>query len=291
VERLVLDEVIQVEGPQGFLTGPAALALLRGSVEEGASHLAALSYDALRYGQALALTDAPRLGMKLYTYHSLPATPRWTRLLGSPQHARTFLGLGAGGRHLGITRRLWRELEASPGWIHLQERTRSDARRADTYKLYLSPLPEDLAALLGEIAQVLATGGATQFKVGSSMAGLLRPDKLVAYFPDKETLLRTAEVLKGRLSGAGAQGVPFTAQIDDRGLISWGSDPPARIAAGRDSWRTWVVYRLAMAMVTATKQGSNPVAPWRFALARIALDGVDTRTFAPTGEWAEADAA
>ena len=59
----------------------------------------------------------------------------------------------------------------------------------------------------------------------------------------------------------------------------------------RESWRLWVTNRLAVALVAARRDGAA-VEPWRYALARAELDGVDVATWAPRGDpWAEASAA
>jgi hypothetical protein len=80
--------------------------------------------------------------------------------------------------------------------------------------------------------------------------------------------------------------VPFTAGVTDDGLLSWAIDPPHRPTdrAGRSSWRTWVSMRLAEYLLDARAVGSGGpagAAPWQAALARLALDGVDTASWVP----------
>jgi hypothetical protein len=73
-----------------------------------------------------------------------------------------------------------------------------------------------------------------QFKIGSDAWGLLRPDKIVAYFPDFE---RLAEAAGGLAEG------------------------------------------LSRALLTAREAGEAE--PWRFALDRLRLEGIDTATWTP----------
>lgn len=298
IRRLVLDCVIEVEGPHGFVCGAAALDCLDAKLAANPrSRLADLSCQALRYAEALGLADATRIAGRLYAYNRIPAGPAWNMRLDSAAAVRRFLLLDVGGSNARALTRCWHLSGAADGWHRFAARRLVDTRRADHCKLYVSPTPALLPTLIEPVADALAATGATQFKLGADLNGILRPDKLVAYFADRDALLRAAEVLTARLAGTAAQGVPFTAQIDAEGLLSWGMDPPPRIAAGRDSWRTWVVWRLAMALVGAAaapetsrvEPASMP--PWRFALARLATDGVDPTTFAPTATWVEADAA
>ena len=90
------------------------------------------------------------------------------------------------------------------------------------------------------------------------------------------------------IAGIAAQGVPFTSEIGGDGLLSWGVDPPAgersSLWDGRESWRLWLSHRLARALIDA-RAAETPenagIEPWRFALERVRLDGVDTATWTP----------
>jgi hypothetical protein len=163
-----------------------------------------------------------------------------------------------------------------------------------TWKLYVSPAPETLADGFGRILDALAAARTPQFKIGADAAGLLRPDKMVAYFPSFERLAAAAEALTERLGGTPAQGVPFTSEIAGDGLLSWGVDPPAESSnqwSGRESWRLWLTHRLAVALLAGKLAGKSSaknaevagVEPWRFALERLRLEGVDTDSWTPGG--------
>jgi hypothetical protein len=131
---------------------------------------------------------------------------------------------------------------------------------------------------------------------GADAAGLLRPDKLVAYFPDFDSLAGAAGVLADRLAGIPPHGVPFTAEIGGDGLLSWGVDPPRREggkARGEESWRLWLTHRLARALLAVRHmnaaqggpgghdgQAGGPE-PWQLALERLRLEGVSTETWTP----------
>jgi hypothetical protein len=292
--QLVADGVLEVASGGAFLSGAAALEpapVAAGAPRPGSGRLAELSRAALRYGQALALDDPLRLAWRLYGYNRRPLTPRWRRLLPGAEAVERHLGIAPGGANRRLLDQGWTRLDAVPGWLswraHRAREERVGAAAGATYKLYVSPAPEALAAGFGNVLAALAAARAPQFKVGVDAWGLLRPDKIVAYFPSFERLGEAAGAVAERLGGAPAQGVPFTAEIAADGLLSWGVDPPAGdrglLWGGRESWRLWLAHRLARALLAARAAASPPVGvePWHFALERLRLEGVDTDSWTP----------
>jgi hypothetical protein len=304
VARLVADGVLEIESGGAFFSGAAALARLGDGrfrdQEPGAGRIAALSAAALRYGQALALNDPSLLAWRLYSYNRQPLTPRWARLLPTPEAMARHLGIDARGAHRKLLDRAWTPVEMA-GWLAWFARPRRGREHPEgaraggpTWKLYVSPRPEALAEGFGAVLEALTAAWATQFKVGSDANGLLRPDKIVAYFPSYERLAEAAASVLARLDGVPAQGVPFTAEIGGGGLLSWGVDPPdaerSILGGGRESWRVWVAHRLAWALIAARPEDpeEKTIEPWRFALERVRLDGVDTATWTPSAAlWKE----
>ena len=296
VARLVADGVLEVENGGSFLSGAAALDLFsEGGTPSGGGRLAELSLAALRYGQVLAVDDPLLLSWRLYCFHRRPLTPSWKRLLPTAEAVEAHLGIAPGGTARRLLDRSWSRTDRVEGWMSWRARARRGTSPAPvgaadvpTWKLYISPMPEALAGFFEEILEALTAAHAGQFKVGADAVGLLRPDKIVAYFPSFERLGAAAETLAGRLAGAPAQGVPFTSEIGGGGLLSWGVDPPRsqRSWSEGESWRLWLTHRLARALLAARlAQASDPDAddlePWRFALERVRLEGVDTATWTP----------
>jgi hypothetical protein len=156
------------------------------------------------------------------------------------------------------------------------------------YKLYLSPSVEQVGdVLLGAIPALLATRGVFGFKIGTGLGGVCRPDKMVAYFSDRDCLAVLADRLVTDLAGARAHGVAFTAPVAADRLLSWGMDPPVQSGSvHRYSWRQWVAANLAHGLREALAQPQTPPQtgsdPWRHAVRRIRLAGVDTGTWTPT---------
>lgn len=281
--RLVADGILQVDVGDGFVCGADAVSLLHaGTQVPGGGRIAALSRDALRYAQALPIDQPWALAKRIYGYNRLPVTPRWHRLLNAEAGHARYLGVAPSGRAATALSRTWSQLSSSGGWISWSARSQKRlVPGAPTYKLYISPTPESLGGDgFATVVSSLASTRALQFKVGSGAAGLLRPDKLVAYFADFESLADGASRVHERLGGLPAHGVPFTAQLDKEGLLSWGVDPPP--AGGlpgisAESWRVWLARHLARALIASR---ATPE-PWRFAVERLRLEGIDTDTWTP----------
>jgi hypothetical protein len=72
------------------------------------------------------------------------------------------------------------------------------------YKLYVSPATDALPESFGRVLDGLAAAGAPHFKVGATAGGLLRPDKVVAYFDSFEGLAEAAAAVGERLAGLAA---------------------------------------------------------------------------------------
>jgi hypothetical protein len=286
LRRLVFDCILELEHADGFISGADACALLGLSGGEVSGRHAQLSMDALIYGAALSDAHPATIARKLYSYNRRPAAGDLRRGLADPAACQSFLGLAAAHPTARSIARFWsRGNEESP-WLIFSRRQQQTRRAEQPCKLYVGLAFEEFAECLPAVAEELAAGGATQFKIGTDLDGLLRPDKLVAYFPSKQTLSRAAQALVPAVSNRKVHAVPFTAEIVESGALSWGMDPADAWIGGRMSWRQWICEKLAAALVAARSgTGSSRVAPWDFALERLRLDGVDTATFMPTGSW------
>ena len=290
LQRLVLDGVLEVEAGDRFVSGPGAAAAMGVTMPRPRpkARPAVLSVEALRFGQTLECRDGPTLAARLYGYNATPVSPRWRRLLASEADVRKYIGL----QPSSSTRRLldgdWTAgvVPEAPGWLIW--RLRPSPPAGSPFKLYVSPRCEHLGLALRAVVPILTEMEIPAFKVGRDLPGVLRPDKFVIYAPSLDVLERLRTALVPVLDGLDAQGVPFTAPVDQAGLLSWGVDPPESESVSwsqKTSWRRWLTERLAVALLVARGAGrsTGDPEPWRFALARVDLDGVDTRTWLPTG--------
>jgi hypothetical protein len=227
----------------------------------------------------------------LYFYNRWPATPEWRRRLPTVEAVAQFLGIETGGACHGDLDRNWSRVSlAAPmdGWLMWRARRpvpEQDSPRT-MYKLYVSPRCEALPEAFRATLDVASAMPVARFKVGKDIYGLLRPDKLVVYFRRFEEIQDAADRLRSRLAGCPAQGVPFTADLNGDGLLSWGVDPPREEQVldwqERESWRLWVTNRLATALLAGRAAQSRAVEPWKFALERLSLEGVDTESWTPS---------
>ena len=288
VARLVLDGVLEYRHDGRWVSAGAAAELLgTRTPQAGRGRIGELSVAAVRYGQELTDLPEDRLASRLYAYGRRPVSPELRRRMPDRAAVASNLGLAPGGAARRTLETAWRELPPRPGtpvyWSHWRpRRPAGDHRaRAANYKLYLSPSMAALPSVLAVAADVLrSTTAATAFKIGCDLPGLCRPDKIVIYFDHLDDLRAAADRLSDRLGGQAAHGVPFTAAVTDDGMVSWGADPP-----DGGSWRWWVARRLAEFMTSARDSGE----PWRFALERLRVSGIDTDTWVPAGGmWARA---
>jgi hypothetical protein len=283
IAALVLDGVLEVERGGAFISGPAAHPLFFRDADPPApaSPLARLSLQALQYAASLDLADARTLASRLYRFNTFPASPNARRRWPNADTVAAFLRLD---RYASDPKVVSSTTGAWHAWR--VRRARYPSRREPCYKLYLSPHADGASVALREVLAWLGDAHALECKIGRDLHGLLRPDKLIVYFRTLAALRAAAKRWARALAGMPVQGVPFTADIGGDGLLSWGMDPPdvlhGRLRRSPLSWREWVTRHLAEAVVTAQRSPGTAVPPSRFALDRVALDGVDTRTWTPS---------
>lgn len=174
------------------------------------------------------------------------------------------------------------------GWLFWAMPGRGDRRPRADFKIYVSPTLEALPDLLPVILEVFAECGVRLFKIGADLPGLARPDKIVAYMDEFQQVEELGRQLASCLRDVPVHGVPFTAELSGDGLVSWGMDPhEGAVVDGqeRPSWRLWITNRIAAALLDARQAGTRNVEPWRFALDRLRLDGVDVDAWTPTAAY------
>ncbi|MEO8382038.1 MAG: hypothetical protein ABI779_20415 [Acidobacteriota bacterium] len=291
--RMIVDGVLEVEEGMKFISGAAAAELLglEATLSEPLTAPARVSLEALRYGALLQMTDAPSLSARLYAYNREPLSPRWTRRIPSARAFDDWIGMNGGSPFRRDLLRAWVErppLPDNPRWIHFRARRYDPGR----FKLYVSPRAESFPEMLRIAATAFEEHGISAFKLARDLPGALRPDKLVAYARSGDQVFAAADAILRRASGMPPQVVPFTAPAGGDGLVSWGIDPPRSEHVSNwqgTSWRRWLTDRLAVALTAACAAGASSAV--RFALQRIALEGVDVQSWTPAAmPWDRASA-
>ncbi|MEP6618675.1 MAG: hypothetical protein ABJE47_05155 [bacterium] len=282
---LIIGGLVELEHEGEFVGAETAVTLLSSPHAMRDDHrLTRLSLNALRLAAADPSLGSSRIAASLYQFNRQPSSPRIQRLLPDREGVLSYVGLASGSEARRAIASTWDidGQQASRAWIYVNRRRSGGAAaidpRAATYKLYVSPVLKDFPAVFRTVLDIATRMDVAHLKLGSDVMGLLRPDKLVIYFPSLERLLAVAREAERTLHGISAQGVPFTAPIDDLGLLSWGVDPPEADSGqawqSRESWRSYLAVRLATALTEC--RTSDVDANMRFALDRLRRDGVDT---------------
>lgn len=293
--RLVMDGVLEIETERGFVSGPLAspyLDLLPGQnpVTHGQQGvLQQLALEAMAFAVSSPTAAPLELASTMYRYNTVPLSPHWQRCLGESPDALEWLGLGSRSQLRALLFELYDAVD-HPAWHQWvrADRSQSSLPLTPGFKLYVSVHPDDLAEAVAPAVEVLIDAEVPAFKLVRSVAGLLRPDKLVAYLDERSHLQDAAARLHRLLCGLRPHGVPFSCAITDDGMLSWGCDPPAsEILLGWqrvESWRSWTTRRLAFALVQAGAVIADPMECCRFALDRLRLEHVDTDTWSPAND-------
>jgi hypothetical protein len=298
IAELVLDEILQISHDGHFVSGADAHHLIYrpGEAVENHGRIARLSLEAVKFGQRLTTDDPIRLSAHMYFYNRAPVTPAWQRGIGDAESITHFLGINGGGPCARLLEQHWSKSTPRPdtqGWnIWSLKKSKSSQWRHNGYdfKIYVSPALAAMPEVVPVVAEVFTEAEVERFKIGAELPGLTRPDKIVAYLATFEHVEEVGRMLSDRLKDIPVHGVPFTADLSDNGLLSWGMDPHEKTLLEWQesaSWRLWITHRLAQALLVARSSTESDIEPWRFALERLRLEGIDTDTWTPTGAYQE----
>ncbi|PEC20562.1 hypothetical protein [Bacillus cereus] len=293
IAKFVLDGILEVQQGESFVCGVNAYELLYGEnqlSETVDSRISQLSMQALQYAQFLEIDDVNQLTARLYFYNRIPLSSEWVGVYPTTDAVYERLVVQSGPNLKKLLDTNWTETSnrANGGWLSWSLKQAGRIDQFDFYyKLYISPRPEPefMCAAFQECTAVFTDLQVQHFKVGKDAVGLLRPDKMVAYFTTFEECEKAARRLQQRLQGCPAQGTPFTAEFTNDGLLSWGMDPPQKSHQSgwknTPSWRIWVCSHLATSLHVSKASSDDRIEPWQFALQRLHLEGVNTDTWTP----------
>lgn len=294
IAKLVLDGILELQRGADFVSGARAFEHLFPNPTEYVldGRTGELTLEALVSARHFLGAGLQVLANYLYRYNTVPASPCWRSRLPTRGAVRQHLSTPSLPWSSAVAHRTWTLVDGAAAGGHWLVWKRSSVsigpaeyRRLTPRKLFISPQCGSLRDTLHATVPVLADSPAFGLKVGGDLPGLLRPDKLVAYFTRQEDLTETGARLGAALAGIPAQGVPFSAPLTADGLLSWGMDPAEDMQTfgwkGGESWRAWVTNRLADSLLASSRCRDLPVAPWTFALAALELEDIEPTTFVP----------
>ncbi len=229
------------------------------------------------------MNDPRAVARWLYRFGTAPCGPTIGHDFGKEDDPMGLLGLTRGGPARRLLETVF-DAYSFPAWYAFELQGK-DTTATTALKLYVSPAPRELPLAFPVIAKQFARLKVRSFKVGRGIEGLLRSDKIVAHFEDREHMEEVATAISLSLPTISVQGVPFTEDAGGNGLLSFGVDPPHDTEA--KSWRSWLTKRLANGLMSA-KSGS-PRERIEAALDAMRSAGVDPLVWKPASRefWKE----
>ena len=294
IAQLVLDQVLEIKWEEKYVSGVHATEAIFGKSvhrsENIPGFIAGLSNQGIEYVLHLNNGDMRTIANRLYTYNTLPWDPCLKRNFNEKTDTRDFVFSASHTLLISLLNKEW-HLINDPGkdhWLGWSRRNFPGQSPTvidkETYKLYISPVMQDLPKMMNLVLPVLTSSEAFSFKIGNGIHGLLRPDKMVVYFNSRSSLLQVAEELKNKLGDFTVQGVPFTAQIDEKGILSWGVDPPGSDvleAIEGGSWRCRVTDQIALAIIQSRDERIDHQQAMEFIGSKLFVAGIDPFNWMP----------
>ena len=294
IAQLVLDDILAMEDDGQFVSGSNAVKAIYGeSIFDDSvipDHLSTLSMNAIKYALMLKDLDIKSMANRLYTYNTAPMDAASRLFSFGSGNMDGFLFSNAGVDAKNSLQQNWNYTQSSAGnwmfWIR-NDKNGDSSGELQTYKLYISPQAKDLAENFGKIISIISASKAYSFKTGGTIKDLLRCDKMVVYFKNKTDIKSIAEELGNVLENCAVQGVPFTRQLDKKGILSAGADPLKKdilqsVEGG--SWRSRVTEKLAAAIIQAQQNELNQSRSIEFIRAKLIAAGIDVHKWMPIND-------
>ena len=290
IAAMLLDGIIEIEWAGKFVSGPHALPAIYDDDVMSETHLrtylSRLSYKAIYYAWMLNDADERSIASRLYTFNTVPWDTSMKTTFLKKNSVQEFLFSGTDDNAINTLTERWHstitEKNEWLSWSRKMPENFIDDPSQGIFKLYISPVVNDLPGVLLKSVPIIDASDAVSFKIGNTLPGLLRPDKMVVYFYSKESLFKTAGTLIDVLKHYAAQGVPFSVQLDDNGLLSWGEDPPEGQQNLDGSWRTVISDKLAALLAQAKENKLSWDRTIAYIEATMQSKGIDIRNWDPT---------
>jgi hypothetical protein len=301
ITRLVLDSVLEVQLGDEFISGAEAVNRALSATPhvtppaqndfEG-NFIQKLSRRALEFALNSALTDPQDISLLLYNFNRVPLNRQWRQRLPDETAIAKYLNLKQDGSWPGMPQNV-RALptrfdeNGQPAvsdvfWRHWRLARPSANKGTSTYKVYFSPLPQDLRDVFRLVRRAVPSSGAHAMKIGRIVAAILRPDKFIVYFTTYQQALAFAREMARSLATYDGQGTPFSYQVDPRcSIVSLGVDPPWR-NGDISSWRLYITNKLALGIQGAHRNRAKK--PLEYVYTYMQMMDVDSHQWCPIDE-------
>lgn len=302
IVQLVLDGVLEIRSNGDFISGMEAVNTVLSPAKRVADRdvtgerndMYRISRAAIDFALVSPYKHPRDLSWILYNFNRIPMNRYRRRQLPDEASVLRFLDINDDGSWGGMPEAV-RPIPPEKDdegeytafyqiWRSWRIGRRKKGKEALGYKVYVSPLPDDMAVIFKIMRERLVDSGAHAMKTGRVVSAILRPDKLIVYFRDISGALAFAEKILGDTISFAGHGVPFTYQLDGgSSLVSVGVDPPGKFGI-ENSWRRYVTDKLALAMQGAHRANAADI--MEFIRMYMNMFGVDIDEWRPVNrDW------
>ena len=299
--KLVLDSVLEVKDNNEFISGveavnrvlsPSTDFIRHNGDDSKKNHTQVLSDRSIHFALNSALIQPRDLSFLLYNFNRLPLSRRWKRRLPDEVALARYLDLWDDGVWPGMPkevrpRPIRKDNKGEPNifdlyWRAWRFKKKVSSKDKSSYKVYFSPLPQDLPDVFRMVRDAAAQSFAHSMKIGRNLSGILRADKLIVYFSEYPPALDFACKMSKTLTSFHYQGTPFSFQVNpDNPLVSMGVDPPRKFG-DLFSWRLYITNKLSLAMQGARRtKAKNPI---NYIHTYMRMIGVDSYNWRPLSD-------
>lgn len=218
VKSLVLDGVLQIKtNDEGYISGADCFKNIDLSIAN------TNSINAIKHAWFFRESSLEEIVEKLYSYGMMPTSYSLKNRLMCPDKLIDWLGsekIDSFSDYYDFSP----ISKENKHWFYWQ-RKNTDRNVDLSYKLYVSPVPEQLPSVFKKVAETSIKLSSPIFKLGHTSSGIHRPDKMVMYFKNFGELNSFAQNLSPLIDNYKSQGVPFTYSITPNGMLSYGIEP------------------------------------------------------------------
>jgi len=299
--RLVLDNVLEVQHEGEFISGVEAVNRVLSPPSRfqhptqtpgKRNRIQILSDASIFFAVNSALVHPRDVSLVLYNFNRIPLSRHWKQRFPNETALATYLDLSDDGSWEGmsnwaIPRVAEKETNGKTAQFDLYWRGWNFARKRPpedmpSYKVYFSPLPQDLPDVFRIVRHAASHSEAHFMKIGRNVPEILRADKLIVYFGEYRHAVGFAREMSGSLASFRYQGTPFSYQVNpDNPLVSIGVDPP-RNFGNLFSWRLYITTKLSLAIQGARRTGAKDISEYIHTYMRVV--GVDSLNWCPLNE-------